>query len=172
MNRLILQLPAVDELLRQPDLAALVASEGQTTVTDATRNVLNPPACGNCGRAIGCGRGRPRTVWNLRGLLHARFGSRSLTRCDLSSTRPESSCIPISDALRWRLPLWTTFATIRGIFEPGIHVVTGERGKRDIHVDRLFRRLLHEGRAGEAPAPHRIFPLSSSTTMPRRCCWR
>ena len=35
------KIPSVDELLHGPDLAAIVASEGQAAVTDAARSVLD-----------------------------------------------------------------------------------------------------------------------------------
>src|SRR5689334_15541950 len=35
------ELPSVGELLRLPELAPLIAEDGQATVTDACRNVLN-----------------------------------------------------------------------------------------------------------------------------------
>ncbi len=43
-------------------------------------------------------------------------------------------------------------------------IETGERGKRDVHVDRLFRKLL-----GEQSSP--AAPLSSSITMPLPFYW-
>ena len=50
------KLPSVDELLRRPDLAAIVASEGQASVTDAARAVLARLRVGNCSRETGRGR--------------------------------------------------------------------------------------------------------------------
>ena len=52
-------------------------------------------------------------------------------------------------------------------------IETGERGKRDVHVDRLFRKLLNEGLRGRGRPRHiQTSPPSSSTTTPPRSCWR
>ena len=65
-------LPSVDELLRMPAIAALVAQEGPTAVADACRNVL-----GRLRNEIGAGH----------------LGSRRMasnTRCKLISSRQKA----------------------------------------------------------------------------------
>ena len=51
-------------------------------------------------------------------------------------------------------------------------VETGDRGNRDVHVDRLFRKLLNEGFAGDGARATAASPPSSSTTTQPPSCWR
>lgn len=144
------KLPSVDELLRHPDLAAIVASEGAASVTDAARLVLtrlrteiaaarlDAAAIDLALSGISAAIERQvrqsltyslRPIINATGvILHTNLGRAPLAASALEHIRDASS----------------------GYSNLEFDVETGERGKRDVHVDRLFRKLLHEGVAGES----------------------
>ena len=148
-SELFRDLPSVDELLRSPQLAALVAADGQVATADAARAVL-----ARLRHEIAEGRldsaglelalsGLPaaverqlreslgyslRPVINATGvILHTNLGRAPLSRAALEHVQSAAG----------------------GYSNLEFEVAAGERGKRDIHVDRLFRRLLSEELAGE-----------------------
>jgi L-seryl-tRNA(Ser) seleniumtransferase len=143
------KLPSVDELLRRPDLAAIVASEGQAAVIDAARVVLarmraeiaaarlDAAAVDLALSGISGAVERQvrqslsyslRPVINATGvILHTNLGRAPLAASALEHVRDVSSA----------------YSNLE------FDVETGERGKRDAHVARLFRKLLNEGFAGE-----------------------
>ncbi len=136
------KLPSVDELLRNAEVAAIVSREGQAAVTDAARTVLarlraeisaarldatgvHLALSGLTGaierqvrRSISFSL---RPVINATGvILHTNLGRAPLAASALDHARDASS----------------------GYSNLEFDVETGERGKRDVHVDRLFRKLL------------------------------
>src|SRR5437867_13443829 len=146
------ELPSVDELLRDPEVALLVAQEGQAAVADACRAVLerlrdNISAAhldaeklgltlsgiqsaieDEVRRALGYSL---RPVINATGvILHTNLGRAPLSETALDHIRGTAG----------------TYSNLEFDLE------TGERGKRDVHVDRLFRKLLAEEVAGQSPA--------------------
>jgi L-seryl-tRNA(Ser) seleniumtransferase len=143
-SELFRELPSVDELLHQPAIAALIAVHGQSAVSDAARLVLaglrQEIASGVLGGSTlrialaGLADGIQsrlrkslspslRTVINATGvILHTNLGR-----------------APLSEAAREQV---RTIAA--GYSNLEFDVQTGERGKRDVHVDRLFRKLLAE----------------------------
>lgn len=138
------QLPSVDELVRRPEVAPLVSTEGQSTVAEAARAVLTrvrteiasgcldaetlPFALAGLPRAVQCqARGAIAyslsTVINATGvILHTNLG-----RAPLAA--PALDRIHVAAA---------------GYSNLEFDVAKGERGERDVHVDRLFRKLLTE----------------------------
>lgn len=136
------ELPSVDELLHEPELAALVAQEGSTAVVDACRAVLSRMRA-----EIAAGRldqaklplaldGIPSAVqselrraleYSLRGVINA---TGVILHTNLGRAPLAASAI---DHIRATA---TTYSNLEFELE------TGERGKRDVHVDRLFRKLL------------------------------
>jgi L-seryl-tRNA(Ser) seleniumtransferase len=144
------KLPSVDELLHRPDLAAIVASEGQASVTDAARAVLTrlraeiaaarldaaavdlalSGIAGVVERQVRQSLSYSlRPVINATGvILHTNLGRAPLGLSALEHIRNVSS----------------------GYSNLEFDVETGDRGKRDVHVDRLFRKLL-EAHVGTAP---------------------
>lgn len=135
-------LPAVDGLLRDPAIAALVAREGQAAVTDSCRAVLD-----NIRHEIAAGHlnserlelaisGLPVAiehelnralgyslcpVINATGvILHTNLGRAPLAKPALDHIRETAG----------------TYSNLE------FDIASGERGKRDVHVDRLFRKLL------------------------------
>jgi L-seryl-tRNA(Ser) seleniumtransferase len=145
------KLPSVDELLRRPDLAAIVASEGQTTVTDAARAVLARVRAEIAAEKLDAAavdlalsgisnaverQVRQSLTYSLRPvinatgvILHTNLGRAPLAACALEHVREAASA----------------YSNLE------FDVETGERGKRDIHVDGLFRKLLNEGFSGAVP---------------------
>ena len=158
-------LPSVDELLRTPAIAALVAQEGPTAVADACRNVLarlrNEIGAGHLDatklelsgteaairdelrRAL---QHSLRSVINATGvILHTNLGRAPLAASAIEHIRETAA----------------TYSNLE------FDLDSGERGKRDVHVDRLFRKLLSEtaelrsagpfdsaqGRLARAPVP-------------------
>ena len=143
------KLPSVDELLQSRDLAAIVSSEGKAAVTDAARSVvarlraeiasarLDATGVDLALSGIFSAIERQvrqslsfslRPVINATGvILHTNLGRAPLALSALEHVRDASS----------------------GYSNLEFEVETGERGKRDVHVDRLFRNLLNQGHAAE-----------------------
>ncbi|MGZ4816449.1 MAG: hypothetical protein ACXVZV_13620, partial [Terriglobales bacterium] len=141
-SALFRKLPAVDELLRRPELLALIERDGNPVVVEATRSVLQ------CLReAITAGsldasgvdialanmtdvierqiahtlRPSLQPVINATGvILHTNLGRAPLSEAAIEHIRKTA----------------TTYSNLE------FNLDAGERGKRDVHVDRLFARLL------------------------------
>src|SRR5437660_2619865 len=138
------RLPAIDALVRAPEVAALVAREGQVAVAEAARVVLarvrDEIAAGvlNCSRLELAIAGLPpaierqlqqslayslREVINGTGvILHTNLGRAPLSARALDHVRDVAL----------------------GYSNLEFDIAAGARGKRDVHVDRLFRKLLSE----------------------------
>ena len=143
------KLPSVDALLQSRDLAATISSEGQAAVTDAARTVLAKLRAEiAAARLIGSDvdlalsgiseavvrQVRQSATYSLREvinatgvILHTNLGRAPLAASALDHARNTAS----------------------GYSNLEFDIETGERGKRDAHVERLFRRLLSQGLAGE-----------------------
>src|SRR5579864_4125586 len=136
------ELPSVDELLRESPTATLVAQEGQSPVTDACRTVLDrlrsQIAAGHLDaeklrlalsdmpkaietelrRALGYSL---RPVINATGvILHTNLGRAPLAVSAIDHIRKTAE----------------TYSNLE------FDLSTGERGKRDVHVERLFQKLI------------------------------
>jgi L-seryl-tRNA(Ser) seleniumtransferase len=147
------KLPSVDELVRSPELAHLVSEDGQASVTDAARSVLArlrdeisadrlnqvgvelaisglPGAIANeLRRALAYSL---RPVVNATGVvLHTNLGRAPLAQSALEHIQEVAG----------------TYSNLE------FDLVEGERGKRDVHVDRLFARLLNQEAETES-TPH------------------
>ena len=138
------KLPSVDELVRSPELAHLVSEDGQASVADAARSVLArlrdeisadrlneagvKLAISGLSGAIANELRRAlayslRPVVNATGvILHTNLGRAPLPRSALEHIREVAG----------------TYSNLE------FDLAKGERGKRDVHVDRLFARLLNE----------------------------
>src|SRR5215469_15540959 len=136
------ELPSVDELLRAPALAILVAEEGQTAVADACRTVL-----ARIRREIATGHldGEKLTL-ALSGMAQAIHGE--LHRALGFALRPVINATGvILHTNLGRAPVAGTVAehireTATTYSNLEFDLVTGERGKRDVHIERLFQKLL------------------------------
>jgi L-seryl-tRNA(Ser) seleniumtransferase len=145
------KLPSVDECLRSPELTELASKEGPVAVTDAARTVL-----ASLREEIASGRldangvdlalsgledavGRQvrqalkhslRTVINATGvILHTNLGRAPLPALALDHIRE----------------------TAGGYSNLEFDIESGQRGKRDVHVNRLFSKLLDEHVGETAP---------------------
>ncbi|PYX80151.1 MAG: L-seryl-tRNA(Sec) selenium transferase [Acidobacteria bacterium] len=138
------KLPAIDALLRAPEVAALVAREGQVAVAEAARVVLARVRDEIAAGVLDSTRlelaiaGLPpaierqlqqslayslREVINGTGvILHTNLGRAPLSARALDHVRDVAL----------------------GYSNLEFDIAAGARGKRDVHVDRLFRKLLSE----------------------------
>ena len=145
------RLPSVDELLRQPLLSQLIAQEGPVAVTSAVRAVISRSrekiAVGEFDEQTLSDLAADvveevqqslkyslRTVINATGvILHTNLGRAPLAAAALDHIRN----------------------TAGGYSNLEFDIESGDRGKRDIHIDRLFAGLLNSpvGRPGEQSSP-------------------
>lgn len=146
-SELFRELPSVDEVLRTPNLASLVEAHGNSAVTDATRTVL-----ARLREEISSG------LLDAQALHLALEGLGNAVESQLRNSLRHSLC-PVINATGvilhtnlGRAPLPQT--ALDHIAETATHytnlefdIAAGERGKRDVHVDRLFRKLLAEVKA-------------------------
>ena len=136
------KLPSVDELLRTLPVAALAASQGAATVTDATRAVIDRLREGISSGLLD----EPALDLALSGAAEAI--EEHIRRAQRFSLRPVINATGvILHTNLGRAPLGE--AALDHIRETAVaysnlefDVEGGERGKRDVHVDRLFRRVL------------------------------
>src|SRR5947209_2735635 len=141
------KLPSVDESLRTPGVSALIAAHGNAAVTDAARAViarlrneitsglldqdgLRLAVDGIAGAIEGQLRRSLahslRSVINATGvILHTNLGRAPLSASAIDHLRETA----------------TAYSNLE------FNIESGERGKRDVHVDRLFRKLLAESQA-------------------------
>jgi L-seryl-tRNA(Ser) seleniumtransferase len=146
------KLPSIDELLRGPELSTLVSKEGQVAVIDATRAVL-----ASIREEIAWGRLDANAVdLALSGLDDA--VGRQLRHALKHSLRPVINATGVilhTNLGRAPLPASALehIREIAGSYSNlEFDVESGERGKRDVHVDRLFRKLLDEHAGTSAAA--------------------
>ncbi len=142
------ELPAVDELLRKPEIVALVNDHGLAVVTEASREVLAllreeinqrlldqsslQIALEGIGtavqaRVVASLRPSLRPVINATGvILHTNLGRAPLGEGALEHIRETAS----------------VYSNLE------FDIDAGERSKRDVHVNRLFKKLLAESKVG------------------------
>src|SRR5438270_7454427 len=136
------ELPSIDELLRDPEVAPLLMEEGQSATSDACRTVL-----ARLREEIAAGH---LDGTKLRLALAGICGAirNELSRSLKYSLRPviNATGVVLHTNLG-RAPL--ALSAIEHIHETAtsysnleFDLESGERGKRDVHVDRLFRKLL------------------------------
>jgi L-seryl-tRNA(Ser) seleniumtransferase len=152
-SELLSKLPSVDTLLRAPSLAALLADHGLAAATDAVRIVLS-----RLRDEVSDGRMDEKSLDLALGGLPAAV-ERQL-RQSLSY-----SLLPIVNATGvilhtnlGRAPLGAAALDhIRdaagGYSNLEFDLASGERGKRDVHVDRLFQKLLADDHVGTGAIP-------------------
>jgi L-seryl-tRNA(Ser) seleniumtransferase len=149
---LLRKLPSVDEVLRMPSVSELAAGHGPVPVTDAARVVLR-----RLRKEVASGLLDESALGlALSGLAHAI--EEQLRRALAFSLRPviNATGVVLHTNLG-RAPLGE--AAIEHIRETStsysnleFDLDAGERGKRDLHVERLFQRLIADDVAGgDAP---------------------
>ena len=138
------KLPSVDEMLRMPSVQLLVASEGQAVVTDAARAVV-----ARLREEIQAGRlGESGIDLALTGLSSA--VERQCRAALAHSLRPVINATGvILHTNLGRAPLAAAALehiaqTVAAYSNLEFNLVSGERGRRDVHVDRLFRKLISD----------------------------
>jgi L-seryl-tRNA(Ser) seleniumtransferase len=143
-SELFRDLPSVDELLRASQFSALMDEHGTTAVTDAIRSVI-----GRLREQISSGLLDGAAVrLALEGLKGAVEGQlRSVLGYSLRPVINATGVILHTNL--GRAPLAEhALAHVReaGLWYSNLEfdIEAGERGKRDVHVDRLFRKLLAE----------------------------
>ena len=149
-SELFRELPAVDDLMHASAIAALAELHGASAVTDAVRSVL-----GSLREEIGSGRldaaGLRLALGSLNEAVEAQV--RKALGYSLRPLINATGVILHTNLGRAPLPQ-AAFDHIRetaaAYSNLEFDVATGERGKRDVHVDRLFRKLLEDssGSAG------------------------
>jgi L-seryl-tRNA(Ser) seleniumtransferase len=139
------KLPSVDELLRSPRLDGLRAGEGQPAATDAARAVLD-----RLRTEISAGRldanGVDLAISGLAGAVERQL--RQALKFSLRPVINATGVILHTNLGRAPLPesaLEHIHDVAQGYCNLEFDIARGERGKRDVHVDRLFRRLLDAG---------------------------
>ena len=137
------KLPSVDELLHQPEIAALVEREGRPAVTEAARAVLE-----RLRREIASGLDASAVELAISGLAAA--VERRIQQSLAPSLRPVINATgvilhtnlgraPLAEAALERI------RSLAGVYSNlEFDIASGERGKRDAHVERLLARLLNQ----------------------------
>ena len=144
LSELLRKLPSVDDVMRAPAVRSLTASYGHDSVVDAARVVL-----ARLREEISSGLLDENALeLALSGLSGA--VENQLRRALTHSLRPVINATgvilhtnlgraPLSDAAIEHIRETTaSYSNLE------FDLATGDRGKRDVHVDRLFRRLLNE----------------------------
>ncbi len=158
-------LPAVDDLLREPNIQALISEEGQAAVTDACRTVL-----GRVREEISAGRLDSEKLALALSGIHSAIAD-ELRRALGYSLRPVINATGvILHTNLGRAPLAESaldhVRETAGVYSNlEFDLETGERGKRDVHVDRLFRKLLAEQFAGQYLAGRARAPVSPESIV-------
>jgi L-seryl-tRNA(Ser) seleniumtransferase len=161
------KLPSVDELLHSPDLAAIISSEGQAPVADAARAVLARMRAEIASARLDAAavdlalsgvsgaierQVRQSLTYSLRPLinatgviLHTNLGRAPIAASALEHIRNVAS----------------------GYSNLEFDVETADRGKRDVHLDRLFRKLLdaHLGTTALGCPGEQISPVHAPATI-------
>jgi L-seryl-tRNA(Ser) seleniumtransferase len=138
------KLPSVDELQRSPEMMALASKEGHAAVTDAARTAL-----ASLRQEIAAGRLDANGIeLALSGIEDAVARQlRQALKYSLRTVVNATGVILHTNLGRAPLPASALehVREIAGSYSNlELDVETGDRGKRDVHVDRLFRKLLDE----------------------------
>lgn len=137
------KLPSVDELLRSPAIAELCSREGHAAVTEAARAVLATVRDEIASGALDESRTELAVAGieeaierQLRGTL--RYSLQPLINATGVILHTNLGRAPLSAAaLRHANEIAGVYSNLE------FDLDSGERGKRDVHVDRLFARLLN-----------------------------
>jgi L-seryl-tRNA(Ser) seleniumtransferase len=151
-SELYAKLPSVDELLRDPSVRQFADAHGIAAVTDAVRSVLERLRIeigasrldeGSLGIALS---GLPAAIERqIRNSL--RYSLQPVVNATGVILHTNLGRAPLAAAASEHIHQ-TSLAYSNLEYD----LSTGERGKRDVHVDRLFQKLLHENDEGAAAA--------------------
>jgi L-seryl-tRNA(Ser) seleniumtransferase len=158
------ELPSVDELLRSPHIAELAEQEGQAAVTDACRVVLD-----RIRKEIATGGLDESKIRIALSGIHGAINN-ELSRALGYSLRPLINATGvILHTNLGRAPLAESAlehirATAASYSNLEFDLESGERGKRDVHVDRLFRKLLSDRDAELRSAGRACTPVPTQSS--------
>lgn len=148
-SELFRELPSVDELLRMPDVAQLAEAHGSPAAADAARAVLarmrNEISSGHLDAAgVRLAMDGIAGAVNNQLLRALSYSLRSVINATGVILHTNLGRAPLSESALAHIQ-----ETAADYSNLEFEVEAGERGKRDVHVDRLFRKLLDEtaGRA-------------------------
>ncbi len=149
-SALFQKLPSTDELLRQPDLQMLIEREGHVAVAESIRFVL-----ARLRQEIAGGQLDEKALDLALGGLSAAVERQLRQSLGYSLLPLVNATGVILHTNLGRAPLAAAAldhvrATASAYSNLEFDLATGERGKRDVHVDRLFQRLLASDRAGDS----------------------
>jgi L-seryl-tRNA(Ser) seleniumtransferase len=147
-SELYRQLPSVDELVRLPEMADLMARDGRAPVTSAARAVLE-----SIRRTIQRGELEAAEVVSAVNHLPSAIKVELEQQFNSSLRQVINATGVILHTNLGRAPLSKdALAKIEqiagGYCNLEFDLASGERGKRDIHVDRLFQQLLADAAPG------------------------
>ena len=162
-SELFRELPSVDEMLRQSEVLLLAGIHGNAAVTDAARAVLS-----SLREEISSG------LLDSSALRLALAGLPGAIEVQLRQTLGYS-LRPVINATGvilhtnlGRAPL--SEGALAHVLETGggysnleFENESGERGKRDVHVDRLFRKLLGDGHLAGSAGPRPLVKLRAGS---------
>ncbi len=154
-SALFQKLPSTDELLRQPEMQALIEREGHSAVAESIRVVLARLRQEISSGHITGGQLDEKSLDLALGGLSAAV-ERQLRESLRYSLMPLVNATGvILHTNLGRAPLAAVAldhvrATASAYSNLEFDLATGERGKRDVHVDRLFQKLLDDALPGFA----------------------
>jgi L-seryl-tRNA(Ser) seleniumtransferase len=156
-SALFQKLPSTDELLRQPEIRVLTERDGHTVVAETIRIVL-----AHLRHEVAGGQLDEKSLDLALGGLPAAIENQLRQSLSYSLQPLVNATGVILHTNLGRAPLAAAAfdhirATASAYSNLEFDLSTGERGKRDAHVDRLFRKLLANDHvvAGLSPAPER-----------------
>jgi L-seryl-tRNA(Ser) seleniumtransferase len=138
-------LPSVDELLKSPDLALLVAREGQPAVTESVRAVVIGLRDQISAGTLATQESLQLAVVNLPHAigrhLHSamEFSLRPVINATGVILHTNLGRAPLAESAIKRIS-----EVVGGYSNLEFDIAPGQRGKRDVHVERLFSRLLNQ----------------------------
>jgi L-seryl-tRNA(Ser) seleniumtransferase len=153
-SELFQKLPSTDELLRQPDMQALTERDGHSAVAESIRVVLARLRQEIAGGQIGDAQLDEKSLDLALGGLSAAVERQLRQSLSYSLLPLVNATGVILHTNLGRAPLAAAAldhvrATASAYSNLEFDLSTGERGKRDVHVDRLFQKLLTVDRVGD-----------------------
>ena len=159
------KIPSVDELQRSPHLAELLSKEGQASVTDAARAVL-----ASLREEIAEGRldanGIEVALTGLEAAVKRRvqqtlsYSLRTVINATGVILHTNLGRAPISpSALHHAHAIAESYSNLE------LNLETGERGRRDVHVNRLFQKLLDKERLDASAHAGTAEPTASTIVV-------
>ena len=169
-SALFQKLPSTDEVLRQPDMQALIERESHSAVAESIRVVLARLRQEIANGQIADAQLDEKSLDLALGGLSAAVERQLRQSLGYSLLPLVNATGVVLHTNLGRAPLAAgaldhVRATASAYSNLEFDLSTGERGKRDVHVDRLFQKLLCDDHVGTA-APGRPAEQSSAAISP------